>query len=148
MCKKLATLCILALTIILASCAPSSPYSYEDGIVRIHEYFFVTMFNKIMNSRDEHIGRTIQYEGIFASFVTSGGETLYTVYRNAPGCCSPSESLGFEVYLADIEPVEDDAWVEVTGVFEVYEYLGFEFVRLNVVSLIELEERGQELVSR
>jgi len=49
--------------------------------------------------------------------------------------------------LNGITPVPDGAWVEVTGILERSQGDGIQHVRLRVISILELDERGTELVS-
>lgn len=113
----------------------------ENDIIYIGERFFVNEMMEIFFNSDQYLGRTLQYEGIFSTFIW-GDTTTYLVTRNMLGCCSPEEMIGFEVKLGDFRPFEDDAWVKVTGVLD----LDDGFLVIRVTDIAELDERGAELV--
>ena len=134
--------------LLIAGCAAGGAGNPDEDIVEITERFFVTQLMELFTNPDEFIGRTIRYEGMFSSHLWEHtGEYFHFVYRYTDGCCSPEETAGLEVYLNNFEPLPDNAWVEVVGVFERFESGGSSFLRLNVISLVELEERGAEFVS-
>ena len=139
-------LILLVFALFLTSC--TSADSYEDeNILYISERFFAIQMTEIHFNTDEFIGRTIRYEGMFRTlYWEAASEYFHMVYRYIAGCCSPQEPTGLEVYLNDIEPFADNAWVEVTGVLERFNANGQDFLRLDVISILELEERGMEFV--
>jgi len=139
--KKIFAVCIALL--ILSGCAA------EDDVFEITERFYVMQFMEIMMDADAYIGRTIRYEGMFGTIDLSFREDYFHhVYRNMLGCCGPEGPLGLEVYLNDIEPLPDGTWVEVSGILVRFEVDGRSFLRLDVTSLVELNERGLEMVPR
>jgi len=134
-------LALLLILSFLSACGDS------DGVVEIRERFFVNQFQDIVTNHEEYLGRTIRYEGAFETFPQDGGgEDVYFVYRVVPTCCSPGGSIGFLLDLGEFAPLADDAWVEVTGVLELFEFRGFPNLRLVVTSLVELDERGELMV--
>ena len=143
--KRKLTIILLAV-LLLAGCAGGAS---DGNVVEISERFFSTQVHSIMTNRDEYLGRTIQYEGLFRSVHWSPTHEYYHyVVRITEDCCSPGGIIGFEVHLTnDMEPLEHDAWARVTGVLE--EYVaedGITYLRLALTSLEELEERGEEFV--
>ena len=140
--KKIVLVFLLLVSIFaLSACTEAEGATSSDGIIEIGERFFITQMTEIFLNHNRYLGRTIRYEGMFrtASFA---GEDFSIVYRNALGCCSPNEVIGFEVIMDDFELFEDNTWVEVTGVLD---FDGM-FVVVRVTDIIELEERGAELV--
>ena len=138
--KKAIALVIVAVMlcmslVVLIGCGES------DNIVTIDERFFVIQMNDIFLNPARFMGRTIRYEGLFAS-EQFGDEMHFFVERQTLGCCGNDGLIGFEVVLDGIAPLADDAWVEVTGVLESQGRRLF----LRVTSLVELEERGMEFV--
>lgn len=165
--KRLTTIFMLgAFVVVLAACsgADSESDSYSNGAIQdedslidadgneifvIDERFFVMRVWDVIFSPNEFIGRTIQYEGMFNTFDTSDEGHFYKVYRYTDGCCGPDSMIGFEVRLdnIDIEPFADDTWVKVTGVVEEFEVRGHTLLRVNVTSIVEMDERGAEYVT-
>jgi len=130
---------------ILTGCAALG--GTEDDVFEISERFYAMQFMEIFMDSDAFIGRTIRYEGMFGTIeLPLREDNFYVVYRNILGCCGPEGPLGFELYLNDIEPLPDGAWVEVSGILERFEVDGQNFLRLDVISLVEMDERGFEMV--
>jgi hypothetical protein len=107
----------------------------SEGIIDITDFYFDLQIQEILTNRSDFIGRTIRYEGLFFSS-SWHDETFYFVARLLGGCCGV---YGFEIYLNEIPRVDDETWVEVTGVLEEFyvENFGHRILRLNVTSLIE-----------
>lgn len=155
--RKMLVLCLVV--ILLAGCGstPSEdtqPPVGEDvaeavDVVEIPERFFSVQIHSIMLNRDEYLGRTIRYEGLFRSVFWPPTEQYYHyVVRLTEDCCSPGGVIGFEVQLPDgMEQLEHDAWALVEGVLEEYTAEdGVTYLRLALTSMEELEERGEEFV--
>jgi len=136
--KKIAW--ILALVVILAGCGIRTD---DDGIIRIGERFFVQQVFDILLNTQDYLGRTIQYEGIFRIVQWRAEGDDHIVIRYTMGCCG-EEPVGFFILLSDnLYPFpSDQAWVNVTGVLEIYEGS----LMLRAISLVEMEERGSALV--
>ena len=136
---------VLLLASLLAGCGGDPAGA---GIVEIRERFFVREIHAINMNADEYVGRTVKYEGLFQSFYwAETGEYFFQVYRYVFDCCGTDKAAGFEVYLGDIAPLPDGAWVEVIGVLEWYEVVeGSPFLRVAAISVRELDERGAETV--
>ncbi|MCL2588803.1 MAG: hypothetical protein FWD84_05280 [Oscillospiraceae bacterium] len=141
--KRLAFL--LAVILLLTGCGGLLAES-DDGVVLISERFFVTQTTQIQMNAGDYLGRTIRYEGMFWGNEWPTGEVYYFVTRNTLGCCGDDGIIGFELRLNDFDPLPNDTWVEITGVLEEFDYEGRTFLRLAVVELTELEERGLEFV--
>ena len=109
-----------------------------DYILEITDPDFASQIKEIQFFRDEFLGRTIRFEGMFLSSYWED-EAIYFVARLEGGCCG---FPGFEVYLNDITRFDDETWVEVTGILEEFFVEGDDryFLRLNVISLLEREE--------
>ena len=138
--KKLVLLLLAVL--LLTACAGG-----DDDIVEIPEQFFVTQIQSLHVNAEEYVGRTIRYEGIFQTMHWDlVGSDVHLVYRYVWDCCGNDGEAGFWVHLGGIEPLPDNAWVEVTGVLEWYEVAGFQVLRVAAASLREMEERGAEVV--
>jgi len=138
--KKIIFALILILILGLTGCG-SSPDDDGEDIIEIGERFFVNQVMEILLNHQQYLGRTIRYEGMFRT-VSWGDMEFSLVYRNSLGCCSPEEVVGFEVIMDGFELFEDNTWVEVTGVLE---FDGM-YVVIRVTDIVELEERGAELV--
>jgi len=151
--RKILAILTLAVSIILTGCstaatAADSP-DYDDGdMLVISERFFASRVNDILMNPQQYIGRTIQYEGMFASFpdILNGGY-FHIVYRYTEGCCGPFEPLGFGLTLNGIEPLPNDSWVQVVGEVQAIEHAEFTVIRIYVDTLTEMDERGEEFVS-
>lgn len=116
----------------------------KDDIITPSDKMFLSEVMNIYYNVDEYLGKTIKYEGIMkSSYVETTDTTYYMVIRYGPGCCGDDENVGFEV-LWDNEYPPDDAWVEAIGTISIIEEEGIEFLVVELDSLIELEERGQE----
>ena len=139
---------VFALVVILAFLTSCTSFEgAEDDVFEITERFFAMQMFEVFIDSENFLGRTIRYEGMFTTLQWDDtGQDFHLVYRYTEGCCMPEEALGLEVYLNNIEPLPDGAWVEVIGVLERFNEGGQSFLRLDVVSLIEKDERGMELV--
>ena len=111
--------------------------AHDDGIIEIADWGFDIQVQRIKIFRDDYLGRTIRYEGMFMSSIWEG-ESIYFVTREGGGCCGVN---GFEVYLNDIPRFDDETWVEVTGILEEFfvEEADRYFLRLNVITMLERE---------
>jgi len=107
----------------------------NNHIIEITDYDFALQIQEIQTNRDDFIGRTIRYEGMFLSSYWEG-ETIYFIGRLEGGCCG---LYAFEVYLNNFHRLDDETWVEVTGILEEFyvEATGRYFMRLNVIALEE-----------
>ena len=113
-----------------------------EDIITIGERFFVNQMMEIFMNYNQYLGRTLQFEGIFQTYSWNDND-FHLVIRYMLGCCSPEEMIGFEILMDENFGVfEDDAWVEVTGVLD----LDDDFLVIRVTNIVELEERGMELV--
>jgi len=131
---------ILALAMILGACGNRSD---DDGILVIGDRFFIHQVHDIFMNTQQYLGQTIRYEGIFRIVNWRAAGYDHVVMRYAMGCCT-REPIGFFILLSDcLYPFPPDhAWVEVTGVVEIYEGS----LMINALSLIEMEERGLQFV--
>lgn len=139
---------IVTLVLLLAACGGNGA-SGADGVLVINDRVFLTQMQAIQQEPETYLGRTIRYEGIFlSSYWPPTSEYFFYVVRFGDDCCGIGGVVGFELYLGDYAPFEDNAWVEVTGTLEEYadESTGLEFLRIRVLAIEELDERGQEFV--
>ena len=128
--------------------SPKPSEKSSDEILEISEKMFVAQTNDIYYNVQEYLGRVIKYEGIFSVYVApETGNRYYAVIRYGPGCCGIDANCGFEVSW-DEEYPEDNDWVEVVGVLEIYDDSGYKFLRLAVDSLTVLPVRGEEYVNQ
>ena len=111
----------------------------DDEVIVITERFFVTQMTDIVINHRDYEGRTIQMEGLFRE-IQGHTRNFYVVMRYA--LCCEMKPFWFEVSLSGFEPLENDAWVEVTGTLDMQTGLPV----LQVTSLIELEERGEAII--
>ena len=119
----------------------------DDDAVVISEKLFIAQTNDIYINTEDYLGKTIRYEGIFkTAYWEESDTTYYFVIRYGPGCCGYDGEAGFEVAWSGDWPEEDD-WCEATGILELYEEDGIEFLRLQLTGLTVLETRGAEFVS-
>jgi uncharacterized membrane protein YcgQ (UPF0703/DUF1980 family) len=121
----------------------------DGGVVEIKEKMFIAQTNDIYINKDDYIGKTIKYEGIFDESVWPGnGKTYRYVIRFGPGCCpGDAAAAGFEVAWNKDYPQKND-WVEAAGVLEEYIDGGTPNIRIALTSLKVLQKRGKERVSQ
>ncbi|GBU21669.1 hypothetical protein R80B4_01569 [Fibrobacteres bacterium R8-0-B4] len=125
-----------------------------NNVVEIREKMFIAQTNDIYINKDDYLGKTIKYEGVFDQSEWRGnGKTYRYVIRFGPGCCpGDAAAAGFEV-LWDGDnsgkhyPKKND-WVEVTGVLHEYDDDGIPSLRLALTSLTVLAKRGKEKVTQ
>ncbi len=117
--------------------------------VEIREKMFIAQTNDIYINKDDYLGKTIKYEGIFdQSTWRNNGKTYSFVIRFGPGCCPGDNSAaGFEVLWDKAYPKKND-WVEAVGVLEEYDDAGIPSLRLALTSLKVLTKRGKEKVTQ
>ena len=134
---------ILGFCLVMVGCATQTNESDVD--ITIGDRMFMTTVNNIHFNADEYIGKTIKLEGIF-SFYEFDGMELIAVFRHSPGCCGDDGMTGFFVAW-DYEYPPNYEWVEAVGVLEFFYDFGYREIRLNLLSLTVLDERGLEFVS-
>jgi uncharacterized membrane protein YcgQ (UPF0703/DUF1980 family) len=117
--------------------------------VEIREKMFIAQTNDIYINKDDYLGKTIKYEGIFdQSTWRNNGKTYRFVIRFGPGCCpGDAAAAGFEVLWDKDYPKKND-WVEAVGVLEEYDDAGIPSLRLALTSLTVLAKRGKEKVTQ
>ena len=138
--QKLLMFSVLLLLLMgLAGCSSDEPE--EDRILIVTDRFFAQQMGSIQFDPESFFGRTLRYSGeIISMYWEPTGETLFHVGRPGDDCCGAGGIIGFTVYLNDIPPPADTAWVEVTGVFEEYYLRGFGYIsRVNAISVVERE---------
>lgn len=118
----------------------------SNGVIEIREKMFVAQTNDVYINYEDYLGKTFSYEGIFTA-PEYDGRVLYQVIRYGPGCCGYDANAGFEVSWDGGYPDEDD-WVKVIGVLDLYEEDGFEYLVLNLSSIEVLDKRGAEYVTQ
>jgi len=127
-----------AFVFILAGCAGA-----DDGdVIMIGERFFANQMQEIFLNHQQYLGSTLQFEGMFRTMTTRYGDEFFMVYRYAIGCCG-EEIMGLEIDMSEFTPFVDNAWVEVNGVLDIDQG----FLVLRTISIVEMDERGAELVS-
>ena len=125
----------------------SSDSKGKSDVIEITEKMFTEQVNDVYLNAEDYLGKTITYEGIFdIDYGPYTNNSYYYVIRYGPGCCGDDGYVGFEVQWDGEYPEQDD-WVEVTGVLEVYEEGGYKYLYLKVTSINVLETRGLEFVS-
>jgi len=131
------------MVIIILSLSACNSADYEEDIYIVSDRFFATQMHNIQADYPNFLGRTIQYTGIFVSDEWNG-ETLYFVIRFDQDCCTPGDTMGLEVYLNDINPVDDFTWVRITGVLEELNIPNFERILRVAATHIEIVEEPGE----
>jgi uncharacterized membrane protein YcgQ (UPF0703/DUF1980 family) len=122
-------------------------------VVEIKEKMFIAQTNDIYINKNDYLGKTIKYEGLFdQSTWRDNGKTYRYVIRQGPGCCpGDAAAAGFEVvWDKDRDkgyPKKND-WVEAVGVLEEYDDDGVPSLRLALTSLKVLAKRGKEKVTQ
>ncbi len=121
----------------------------SSDIVEIREKMFIAQTNEIYINKNDYIGKTIKYEGLFDQSAWRGnGRTYNYVIRFGPGCCpGDASAAGFEVVWDRGYPKKND-WVEAVGVLEEYDDGGLQSLRLALTSLSVLAKRGKERVTQ
>ena len=148
--KKLCVGLITVLFLLLPLISGCAADSEDDDIVEIREQFFMQQTDYILRNLDEFTGRTLQFEGVFFGVEETppGSDTHYFVVRFAAGCCGDDgQSFGFEVYLGDFEPFEDNAWVSVTGVLELRDSWQPNNPVVVVTEIEEMRFRGSSVIT-
>ena len=134
---------------------PRPPMDFTGiDVLDITDRLFIAQVNNIYMNLEDYLGRVIRYEGLFrmGTFPPTG-ERFYYVMRFGPGCCGPDGEIGFEVAWPDNEWPEDVPypfnfdWTQIVGVLGLYESGGIPILRLSLLELIILDERGQEFVT-
>lgn len=145
--KKLDTfvVTILVTALLFTGCG-----SKAKEVVEIPEKMFVTQMNEIYLNRDEYLGKTIRYEGLYKNNLdekAKDAKVIHYVIRYSPGCCGYDGEAGFEVQWEGEWPQIDD-WVEVEGVLkEKKNSHGIKVLYLELSTLTVKEERGLEFVA-
>ena len=124
--------------------------SDEDGVIELDDYNFAThVMNIVFGDPEQLLGHSIRYEGILKSFywpITSRYIHNVIRYTDITGG-GDYASIGLEIYYDGEISISEGAWVEVVGILERTDTEdGFLPVRLRVISLVELDERGNEFV--
>ena len=134
--KKYLCIMTIILAALLSGCTVEGQYEpYQPTILDIIDEDFDVQVLRIQHNREYYIGRTVRMQGIFTSSNWDGEHIYFVTRRIGGGCCG---SYGFEVYLNNLPPVEDETWVEIVGVMEEFNVGGRYFLRIN---LDLLEER-------
>jgi uncharacterized membrane protein YcgQ (UPF0703/DUF1980 family) len=127
----------------------------EGEIVEIKEKMFVAQSNDIWYNSDDYMGKIIKYEGLLDIYTDpETGIDYYSVIRYGPGCCGVDSNCGFEVAWVDgneqnaHEYPKQNEWCEVVGKLDIYEEGHIRYLRINLISLTVLEERGKETVTQ
>ena len=120
--------------------------------LEVREKMFLTQITELMTNTPDYLGKTIALEGMFTSGTYGEGDALtyHLVYRRSPGCCGNDGITGLEVLWDDpaaVYPAEND-WVRAVGTLEQYEEDDISYLRLRLLSLTVLPERGQEFISQ
>ena len=127
------------------SSADSSDTAEE--ILIITEDIFASEIEYINFHPASYVGKTIQYEGIYAVRDNEYGDPMSMVYRSAKGHSHGGvvheNELGFEIFYDGSLPEEND-WVEVTGTLEYSIHGGMKYLSLRVSELNIKENRGKE----
>lgn len=125
-----------------------------NSVVEIREKMFIAQTNDIYINKDDYLGKTIKYEGVFDQSEWRGnGKTYRYVIRFGPGCCpGDAAAAGFEVIWDGDDggkpyPKKND-WVEAIGVLYEYDDDGIPSLRLALTSLKTLAKRGKEKVTQ
>ena len=120
----------------------------QTETIEIRERMFATQINDIYLNAADYLGKTIKLEGIFMS---GGNNTVFYVLRYAPDdCCGGRGYAGFEVRRSSLsaELPADDSWVEAAGILREYEAGLRKFLYLELTSLVVMDKRGSEFVTR
>ena len=121
----------------------AEPIDISDMYV-ITNRFFRQQVMGILNEPDRHIGRVVQFRGVFVSQIwAETGDEFFYVAQFDDDCCGTgmSETLGFEVYLNNLPRINDFTWVEVTGLLENYYAEGYgAILRVNAISIEVLDD--------
>ena len=134
-----AMLILLAAVFLLVGCGEND----NDGTVVISERFFVNELEEIVFNHERYLGRTIQFEGLFKTVHLDNVDRHLVLRYRFDECCNEEMPIGLEVVMNEFQAFDADAWVEVIGTLELLDG----FLVIQVTSITELDERGQELVS-
>ena len=132
--------------------AAGQPGRGSGEVVEIPEKLFLAQLNDICLNPEDYMGKTIKYQGMLTYYYwDETDKNYYLVYRKSPGCCGADGQAGFEVIWPEGSgngyPNEND-WCEAIGTLESYDEFGQTYLRLRLVSLTVLQQRGAEFVSQ
>jgi len=116
-------------------------------VVEIRERMFATQVSDIYTNVNNYLSKAIRYEGFYEEIPFDEDQIFRCVVRWTGCCADDYERVGFEVIWDQPYPRIND-WVEVAGVLEQYDEDGQTRVRLRLVSLKVLDERGADLVAQ
>ena len=141
--KLLIALITVLFLLILAGCTSTS---YETEVIT--DRFFVRQISDIIRELDRWEGRSIQLDGSFRHINLPTGEVGYFVIRYASDGCCDIFTVGLEVCFnnLDIEPFQENAWVQAIGVLEVRDSWRQNQPTLVLTSIEELAAQGRLFV--
>jgi len=113
----------------------------NDDTMVISERFFANEMLDLVINHQQYLDRTVQFEGMFRHLEPVDGQERYMVMRYFMDCCEVLP-LGLRVFLDDMEPFGEDAWVEVVGTLVLEEGT----LALRLTSIFEMEEQGAWIV--
>lgn len=144
--RKLILLAAVAFLLVACGGAEENNESeQQEDVIGIGQRFFIQQMAEIHMNASLYMGRAIRYEGMFWNVECPfTGVDRHFVVRFASACCGGGGAIGFEIEMGYLAPFPDDAWVEITGILGECETDGFLY--LAAISVIELEERGEEVV--
>ena len=151
---KLFFIMIAACIIWLSGCGTSDRAGASD-IEEISERVFATYLSEIRQNKADYLGKTFKVEGIFEMQARDGQPAPYVYRLLFDGCCE-LDPVGIDIAWDSAHPTDnswaaypaDDSWVEAVGVLAQVEGDGASYLRLNLLSLTVMEERGEEIVVR
>ena len=134
---------LLILALMLVSLIGLAACGHDEEVYIITDRFFTRQVTSAQTNPQEYLGRTVQFNGMFMSEVCDvTNDIFFFVGQQPDDCCGGGfmGPIGFEIYLGNTDPVEENAWVQVIGVFEHYVIPGFDFpiLRVNVRTMVPL----------
>ena len=103
----------------------------EFDLTALDTQMAYVQLSNMMLSPEDYIGKTVKLRGKFAHAAEDGREFFVCYLMDATACCS--QSLEFETDEAYAFPEAyppEQSEITVCGVFDTYEYNGFEMYRL------------------
>jgi uncharacterized membrane protein YcgQ (UPF0703/DUF1980 family) len=140
--------CILTLCVLLSGCGAAA----SEKTVEIKEKMFIAQISDIYVNLKDYAGKKVKYEGIMGYGKDSEtGETVYSVFRQSPGCCGRDGVAGLDVIWDNPYP-PPDSWVEAAGTLEIlavdYGRQVVRYPRVRLTSLKALEKEGERFVTK
>ena len=175
MMKKIFLLITMLITSLFTTSCTNHNVTNENDIIYITEDSFVDKFVEIYMNPENFIGNTIRFEGLFQEMHFAHEHvnmerllqrtqnineddieyTTFMVIRETGEIGGSlfdvddhgvAGTLGLFIQTDNTERIRNRTWVEVAGTLEWFEIRNTRLLRLNDISIVQLQERGLEVL--